>query len=335
MSARRSFRSVLGPTIQRYLDLKEALGRGYAVERRVLEHLDAFLFGRGAGRSDLTPDNFARWCRTYLHLVSGVRRNWMRIARNLCIYRRRKEPRCFVPDKTQFPRNHQPSGPYIIAEHEIASLLKATATLESTFGSPLRREVFRLGVVLLYTAGLRRRELLRLRICDYDPAEQTLLIRVSKFYKSRVVALSPDAAREIDAYLAIRRRRRYGTSGEAPLLVNWWGSTPSAGRAYSGEGFAHGLRQLLKHAKIRTPAGRTPRVHDFRHSFAVHALLRWYRAGADVQAKLPFLAAYMGHVSIVSTQHYLPFVESLGLSASERFASHFAALVVPQIGARS
>ncbi len=335
MSAQRSFRSVLGPTIQRYLDLKEALGRGYFTERRILEHLDTFLFGRASGRADLTSDNFARWCRTYLHLVSGVRRNWMRIARNLCLYRRRKEPQCFVPDKTQFPRNHQPCRPYILGEHEVASLLKATATLEPTFGSPLRREVFRLGLVLLYTAGLRRRELLRLKIGDYDPAERTLLIRVSKFYKSRVVALSPDASREIEAYLAIRRRRRHGTSVEAPLLVNWWGSTPAAGRAYSGPGFAHGLRQLLQNAKVRTPAGRLPRVHDFRHSFAVHALVRWYRDGADVQAKLPFLAAYMGHVSIASTQHYLPFVESLAVSASERFARHFAALVVPQIGARS
>ena len=55
-----------------------------------------------------------------------------------------------------------------------------------------------------------------------------------------------------------------------------------------------------------TAAGRLPRVHDFRHTFAVHALLRWYREGEDVQAKLPLLSTYMGHVSIVSTAYYLP-----------------------------
>jgi integrase len=72
-------------------------------------------------------------------------------------------------------------------------------------------------------------------------------------------------------------------------------------------------------ADIRTAAGRWPRVHDIRHTFAVQALLRWYRAGEDVQAKLPYLATYMGHVSIVSTQHYLHFIEPLAASASERF----------------
>jgi integrase len=63
-------------------------------------------------------------------------------------------------------------------------------------------------------------------------------------------------------------------------------------------------------------------VHDFRHTFALEALLRWYRSGADVQAKLPLLATYMGHVSIASTEYYLKFVEPLGVSASERFARH-------------
>lgn len=334
MSARRSFRSVIGPIIQRYLDLKEALGRRYSIERRVLEHLDTFLLRRG-GHADLTADNFARWCGTYLHLVSGVRRNWMRIARNLCLYRQRTQPLCFVPDVVQFPRKHQPSAAYILTEREVARLLKTADGLEPTFGSPLHREVFRLGIVLLYTAGLRRRELVRLTIGDYDPVERTLLIRASKFYKSRLVALSADAARELDAYLVIRRRRRHGASLEAPLLANWWSACATTGRPYSGAGFGYGLRQLLHQAEIFTPAGAVPRLHDFRHSFAVHALLRWYRAGVDVQAKLPFLAAYMGHVSIASTEHYLPFADSLAALASERFARHYSALVIPQVGARS
>ena len=69
------------------------------------------------------------------------------------------------------------------------------------------------------------------------------------------------------------------------------------------------MRVLFRRAGIRTATGHLPRTHDFRHGFAVNALLRWYRAGLDVQAKLPFLAAYMGHVSIVSTAYYLQFVE--------------------------
>lgn len=331
MSTRRPFASVVGSTIQRYLDLKEALGRLYFVERGVLEHLDTFLVGRGSGRTDLTARTFAHWCRTYLHLVSGVRRNWMRIARNLCLYRRRLKPSCFVPDPSQFPKQHQPARPYIFTKHEVARVLYATDKLEPASTSPLRRQVFRLAVVLLYTAGLRRRELVRLTIGDYDVAERTLLIRASKFHKSRVIALSSDAVGELETFLAVRRRRS-GTTGEAPLLANWRESASRAGHAYSGAGLGQGLRVLLKQAGIRTPTGAAPRVHDFRHSFAVHALVRWYDAGVDVQAKLPFLAAYMGHVSIASTQHYLPFVDSLAAAASARFSRHCGALVGPRTG---
>jgi integrase len=91
---------------------------------------------------------------------------------------------------------------------------------------------------------------------------------------------------------------------------------------YSGGGIYQGLRDLFQAAGIRTATGGTPRVHDLRHTFAVHALLRWYREGADLGAKLPFLSAYMGHVSPVSTEYYLPFVPALAGAASEKFAEY-------------
>lgn len=79
---------------------------------------------------------------------------------------------------------------------------------------------------------------------------------------------------------------------------------------------------MFQQTEIRTAEGRLPRIHDMRHSFAVQALCRWYRAGVDVQAKLPGLATYMGHVSIVSTQYYLTLLEPIVEAASERFAKH-------------
>ena len=98
-------------------------------------------------------------------------------------------------------------------------------------------------------------------------------------------------------------------------------------RGYTGVGLGTGFRQLLTRTRIRMPEGRWPRIHDLRHTFAVHALARWYRTGADVHAKLPLLATYMGHVSIVSTAYYLPFVEPLRALATARFARHCGALL--------
>jgi len=95
------------------------------------------------------------------------------------------------------------------------------------------------------------------------------------------------------------------------------------------------LDAIFTAAEIRTPTGARPRVHDLRHTFAVHALLRWYQRGDDPQARLPFLSTYMGHVSPVSTACYLPFVSALAEAASLRFLRTCGALVtMPPAGDR-
>lgn len=152
----------------------------------------------------------------------------------------------------------------------------------------------------------------------------TLLIRDAKFHKSRLMPLSIDGTREIDEYLAIRRSQQIAVLPESPLL---WHYT-RRGSAYTGAGLTNAIRPLLRSLQIRTETGHLPRVHDFRHTFALEALLRWYCRGDDVQAKLPLLATYMGHVSIASTEYYLKFVEPLGVSASERFARHCGGVLV-------
>jgi len=134
---------------------------------------------------------------------------------------------------------------------------------------------------------------------------------------------SGNGAQAVEYLLDVHQKRNLTTSAEKPLLWNQWGGE----RAYTGSGFATTIRVLLRATGMRTAAGRSPRVHDFRHTFAVHALLRWYRAGCDVQAKLPHLAAYMGHVSIVSTAYYLRFIDQIAGCASERFAQHCGTLV--------
>jgi integrase len=320
MSNSHAFCSPLGPAIASYLSLKRALGRRFATETVTLANLDRFLVARHADDA-LTPDDFAAWSLTLAHLTPTVRRNRMRIVRGLCLYLRRSDPDCFVPDPSGFPAPHSPCRPHIFTEEQIVRLLRIAAGLARTSTSPLRAEVYRLAIVLLFTAGLRRGELVRLVLSDYDATERTLLVRASKFHKSRLVALSQDGAREMDRYLQARRRLPH--DGDDPVLVSSSGGL----RPYAGASIAMGLRGLFRCADIRTAKGRLPRVHDLRHSYAVHALLRWYRAGVDVQAKLPVLATAMGHVSIASTAYYLALVEPIAEAASVRFAQHCRGLL--------
>ncbi|MDA0232841.1 MAG: tyrosine-type recombinase/integrase [Chloroflexi bacterium] len=324
MSLNLEFSSSLAPVITRYLNLNTALGRCFSGERATLRSLDSALVANEA--EDLTLDSFLHWTSSLVHLKSGVRRNRMRVVRNLCLYRRRTEPACFVPDQALFPPPHQYVQPYIFNEKEIAQLIDTTGTLLTTRAYPLRSPVFRLGIGLLYTTGLRRGELLRIRLGDYDPMAQTLLVRPSKFHKSRLLPLSLDMAQEIKRYFAARRAHRPETmTPEAPLF--WNGS--SVLRSYTGTGLCRVFHALLQRTDIRKPDGQLPRVHDVRHSFAMNVLLRWYRSGIDVHAKLPLLATYMGHVSVASTQYYLRFIEPLACAASQRFAACYGGLVTP------
>jgi integrase len=98
-------------------------------------------------------------------------------------------------------------------------------------------------------------------------------------------------------------------------------------RGYTGTGLRDGIHVIFQSAEVRDADGRTPRVHDFRHSFAVGSLLRWYRQGADVQSNLPKLAMYTGHVSIVSTAYYLQRIPELAAAASLRLETHYGHLI--------
>jgi len=310
-----TWRSRLGRQIAAYLAVKKALGRHFFSETYLFVQFDRFLAERQA--TAVTPALFAEWVRTFDHVSPTVRRTRMRIIRNFCLYLRRRDRACFVPDPSGFPAPHVARRPHIFSVEQIAQLLRIATKLPARSTSRLRGPVFRLAIVLLYTIGLRRGELVRLVMSDYDPVERTLLVRTSKFHKSRLVALSKTGADELERYLRVRRRLPY--HADAPLLVsNYHGC-----RAYSGASFGLAMRRLFRVADVRMPDGSYPHVHDLRHTFAVHALLRWYRDGVDVQAKLPALATVMGHVSVASTAYYLPLLEPVAEAASDLFARHW------------
>lgn len=323
-----AFRSKLGPAISRYLELNLALGKRYKHETTTLKSLDRFLRRLPHAAQDLTAETFYSWCRQQSSLTSRVRRNRMFMIQRFCRYRRRTVPGCFVPDSVLFPSPGQTITPYIFSETEAVRLMRAASGLSRPSYSPLRPEVIRLAIVLLYTTGLRVGELLRLEVGDFDPRERTLLVRNSKFHKSRLLPLREDVAHELEAYLLLRRKKDLPTTSTTPFIWN----LRRGGRAYSAWGLQCSLWVTFDACNIRTRSGRRPRVHDFRHSCAVNALIRWYRSDADVSTKLPFLAAFLGHVSIISSYRYLHFVEPLRALASKRFNESYGGLVVPLSG---
>lgn len=306
-------------TVAAFLSSRQAIGRDYRNERWILRNLRTFL--EGVGAADLDAALFDRWRAQFQHLGSSSRFAREHTVNKLCRYRRRSDPDCFLPDQESLARQKPHPLATIIEPAQVAHLLDCASKLPPGSRSPVRAQVMRLAVVLLYTAGLRRGELVRLTLGDVDAQAGVLRIRESKFHKSRWVPLSTSAQAELQDYLVARRQAGLDERPAAPLLCT------AGTRAYTGDGFFNGFKLLLRGAGIRGSTGRCPRVQDFRHSFAVSALLRWYEADADVQSNLPKLALYMGHVNIVSTAYYLRWMPAVISQASARFARSCAGVI--------
>jgi integrase/recombinase XerD len=302
-----------------YLSNRRALGRASRLDEYVLRRLRTHL--ARAGASDLDAPVFARWRRQLRHCAHNTQVDWAMMIYRFCRYRRRREPRSFLPQRWTFGRHRSYPLPTPIEAEQVHRLLAFASRRPATRDRLLPHAAQRLAVVLMYTAGLRRGEAARLRVDDIDSEAGVLRITASKFHKSRWVPLSPSAAQELRAYLRIRAVFVPRAAGNTMLLC------PYRTRGYTPEGLSSGVRKLMLCSGIWATVARVPRIHDFRHAFAVAALRRWYEEGRDVQSELPKLSLYMGHVSIASTSYYLRFMPAVVTLASERFAGSCAGLI--------
>ncbi len=306
--------------INRYIRHKRALGNVYRQESWLLKRLVNFL--KDAGADDLDLSSYESWCKSQQERNPNTRRKWQQIVRNFCLYRKRTEPKCFVP-RYETQTNPAPYvTPVIVEPEQIAQMLDVASSLPPGNQSPLRGPVLRLATVLLYTAGLRLGELLHLTLGDLENNSSILRIRETKFHKTRLVPLSQSAGEELQMYLKARNAV-FPIYTDAPLLCN----SKSRMLGYSRSGMQAAIKNLFDIAGIHDFQKRRPRLHDLRHSFAIQALIRWYKNGEDVQTNLPKLALYMGHVSIESTVYYLKWVPTLRVLASKRFEEHFGNIV--------
>ncbi len=217
------------------------------------------------------------------------------------------DPATEVPPEDVLSRRYRRIPPYLYSPEELAALMSAAEGLAPA----IRAATWRTLIGLLAVTGMRQGEACRLLRDDVDLNAGTLVIADSKFGKSRQVFLHPTAATALRAYEQARDRV-FPEPEAATFLVN------SRGGPLDGHNIQHTFAVLLAAAGIQAPPGqRAPRLHDLRHAFTVATMLDWYHDGADVQARLPLLSTWLGHVDPKSTYWYLQAVpELLALAAS-------------------
>ena len=170
-------------------------------------------------------------------------------------------------------------------------------------------------LLLLYGTGMRVGEALSLTLADVDLENRVLRVRDAKFFKTRLVPIGPRLTRVLSDYRSERRQLPL-LAGEASAFL-----ATRTGLHLDYKRVSKLFSRIRQAAEIRREATARyqPRIHDLRHSAAVHRVIAWYRAGADVQRLLPQLATYLGHVDVASTQRYLTMTADLLNEASLRF----------------
>jgi integrase/recombinase XerD len=294
--------TALASALADYLAVRRAVGYRLEADGRQLAafvaHLDA------GGIDTVTVTTAVEWAAATPQGGNGFRR--LTTIRGFARYLQALDPAHEVPPPGLLPARTTRPVPHLYSEADIAVLMAAARVLQPTSWAATLETI----IGLLWTTGMRIGEVLRLNTADLDPDTGVLTVWLSKFGKSRLVPLTPSTISALSAY-----RERVPTT--FPVTVPAMFVTPRAQRvAYPRFNLA--FANLLDTTGITAAAGRRPRAHDLRHSFAVRTLLGWYRDGADVQAMLPRLSTYLGHVEPSSTYWYLSAAPELTALAAER-----------------
>jgi integrase len=299
--------SPLRQALADYLRIRRALG--YKLERaeklllQYLKYLDAL------GAETVTIENAVAWA---MLPAAGKDGHWwafrLSAVRGFARYLHALDDTHEVPPADVLPNRVHRAIPYLYSQGEILALMAATSALRF----PLRRATYRTLIGLLAVTGMRVGEAIRLDRSDLDLHHGVLTVRGTKFGKSRELPVHASTVEALRAYLRLRDRLCPEPVTDAALI------SPAGTRLLYCNVHST-FRELRRRTGLaaRSAACR-PRIHDVRHTFAVRTLLGWYRAGVEVQPRLPLLSTYLGHVHPKDTYWYLTAAPELLQLAADR-----------------
>jgi len=300
----------LASAVDAYVRVKQSLGAIFSTDARILA-----AFVRAIGDvpvNTITSDMCTAFCRgqgpptRFWTRKHGALRRFFRyvVGRGHLNHSPLPEP-C--------PRIESAFQRYLYTRDDVVRLLAAAAQPAHP-AALIQPPTLRLLLLVLYTTGLRAGEALRLRCCDVGLHDRLLTIWNTKFFKSRWVPIGTDLCRALSYYHTERIRLPLADGDRSVFFAT------RRGQAISLRCLETAFTRLLRQTQVGHGfAGHRPRPHDLRATFAVDRLTAWYREGADVQARLPFLSTYLGHVNVSGTSVYLTMTAELLVEASVRF----------------
>ncbi len=266
-------------------------------ERHYVEALDRHLAGRAAEKQTLTERNLLQWLERRPGEKKVTQKKRLDFTKRICRHMQKTDLSIEIP--SLIIRNAQPDYvPYIFTMDEIRRIFNAADQYQPTCRSPYLNLTIPVAFRILYGCGLRSHELVSLKLGDVDLDKRILSIRDTKFGKSRYVPFSGSLENRLRSYI--------GQRFPSPDADLWLFASMDDNIPYNTQAVHKWLLNLPHAAGIRHGGrGFGPRVHDFRHTFAVHSIQRCFREKGDPALILPVLSAYLGHRDLRGTQYYL------------------------------
>jgi integrase/recombinase XerD len=296
--------TALSQAVEDYLTVRRTLGHKLVVHGTLLPDFVSYL--EAAGASTITTELAVAWATQPTDTTPVWWGRRLAAVRGFARHLKAFDPDTEIPSPDLLPYRCRRVSPYLYSDADIAALMAAARALRS----PLRAATYETLIGLIATTGMRSGEAVRLDRDDIDWDQGVLTVWHSKLHHSRALPVHDSTLDALARYARIRDQ--YVPRPKAPSFF-----VSTVGTRLSNEDDKT-FRGLVRHVGLVSSSGRQPRLHDLRHTFAVRALLGWYRAGVDVEAHMPLLSTYLGHSAPENTFWYLSAVPELLVLASER-----------------
>lgn len=291
--------TTLRQAVHEYLALRRSLG--FTLREAGKGLLDFVTFMEQHSASYITQALALAWAQQPSNVQPAHWARRLSFVRGFAKHRSATDPRTQIPAQGLLPFRPKRARPYLYSNAEIRRLLSAALDMSYRYErGALRPWVYYCLFGLLSVSGLRLGEACNLELDDIDLKAGALTIRGAKFGKTRLVPLHASTCRVLADYIARRQRHWAGPPVSSYVFVS------SEGHRLDGADVHRTFYALSRQIGLRRPSdSHGPRLHDLRHRFATHTLVRWYRSGEDPERRLPILSAYLGHVHVADTQWYL------------------------------
>ena len=282
--------------IHDFIELKQSIGYKYFTGAEHLKRFDAFTLQKCPAATSLTKEIVMQWCAKKPYEKQENLCARASIIRQFAIYMNNLQEGTYIVPKYYF-KSGEKYIPYIYTNDELKRFFKETNQCHYCQECPYRHLIMPILFRMIYSCGLRVSEARLLKVKDVKLNQGVLNINHSKKDNSRLVPMTDELTKRCRTYSNQVHPKPNSEYYFFPIKNN----TPmSVGNIYKN------FRKFLWRAGISHGGrGMGPRIHDFRHTFAVHCLKKWVIEGKNLMTYLPILRTYLGHDSFDETAYYL------------------------------